>query len=92
MKNWFSTLLSGTDGSPSTMRVLAFMVIGFLLGKNLYLTVHTGTAVPMDWQEVSLIVGTLAMKAAQTKAEQPVANGVNPPALSSGQPAQPKVP
>jgi len=68
---WIKTLLAGTSGDPSTMRVAVLLILVAVLFNWTYLTIHTGTAQPLDWQEVSLIVGTLGVKAAQLAFEKP---------------------
>lgn len=71
MKFWLAQLLSGTDGSPSTMRVGVLMVLFAILFNWVYLTVRTGEAQQLDWQQVAVILGSLGFKAVQTKFEQP---------------------
>lgn len=70
MKFWLAQLLSGTDGSPSTMRVGVLMVLFAILFNWVFLTVSSGTAQQLDWQQVAMILGALGFKAVQTKFEQ----------------------
>lgn len=69
--NWLKTLISGTDGSPSTMRVAVLMVLAAVLFNWIYLTIKTGSEQPLNWEEVGIIVGALAAKAVQYRFENP---------------------
>jgi hypothetical protein len=79
-------LVASGDGSLSTMRVAVLLVTAAVLFNWCYLTVKTGTAQPLNWQEVSMIVGALAAKSVQ-RAFEPKGDQ-DPPA---GPPAGPKV-
>lgn len=66
---WINMLVAGTDGSPSTMRVGVLMVLGAVLFNWVYITVHTGVAQPLDWEQVATILGALGFKAVQRQFE-----------------------
>lgn len=67
--NWIKSLLAGSSGDPSTMRVAMLLVITATLVNWVYLTIHSGVMQKMDWEQVSLILGMFAAKAVQTKYE-----------------------
>ena len=68
--NWLKTLIAGTSGDPSTMRVAVLLVLLAVLFNWVFLTVKTGTEQPLDWEQVSIILGSLFAKVAQYKMEQ----------------------
>ena len=79
MKNWMLDLVSDGNGSASTMRVATLLIVIAVLVNWIYLTVHTGQQQPLDWQEVGLVVGSLAAKAAQVKLESNSGSVAPPP-------------
>lgn len=62
-------LVSDGNGDPSTMRIAVLLIIAAVLGNWIFLTVHTGTSQPLDWEQVGLILGALSAKAVQSKIE-----------------------
>lgn len=58
-------MVSSADGSISFMRVACLLILCAVLFNWCYLTVATKQSHALDWQQVSLIVGALAAKAAQ---------------------------
>lgn len=58
-------MVSAADGSISLMRVCVFMVVAAFLFNWCYLTVKTGQAQPLDWDQVVLVLGALGAKALQ---------------------------
>ena len=69
-----------TDGnSLSMMRVVVTLIILAILVNWTYLTIHTGVKQPLDWTEVSVILGALGMKVAQRPFEAKPAEAQNVP-------------
>lgn len=62
-------LVSDGNGDPSTMRIAVLLIIAAVLGNWIFLTVHTGTSQPLDWEQAGLILGALSVKAVQSKIE-----------------------
>lgn len=79
MKNWILELVQGTDGSPSTMRVGVLLVLLAVLFNWCYLTVKSGSQQPLDWQQVSIILGSLGFKALQRQFEGKPPATLRPP-------------
>lgn len=77
MVNMLKELVASSDGSLSTMRVAVLLVTAAVLFNWCYLTVKTGTSQPLDWQQVSIIVGALAAKSVQ-RAFEPKASDTPP--------------
>jgi hypothetical protein len=66
---WLLQIVCGADGNPSTMRIAVLLIIGAILANWTYLTIHTGAAQSLDWQQVGLALGALTAKAAQSQIE-----------------------
>lgn len=67
--NLLLRLVSDGSGDPSTMRIAVLLIIAAVLGNWIYLTVHTGQSQALDWEQVGLILGSLAAKTVQSKIE-----------------------
>lgn len=58
-------MLCSADGSVSAMRVMCFLIVAAFLFNWCYLTVKTGQSQPLNWDQITLVLGALAAKAAQ---------------------------
>lgn len=59
------------NGSYSMMRVIVLIVVAGIIAKNLYVTIHSGNDVTLDFKEVMAVVAALGAKAAQKAFEKP---------------------
>lgn len=57
--------ISEDNGNTSSMRILAALVVIVMLGNWTYFNITHGTLVSFDWQDLSLILGALGVKAYQ---------------------------
>jgi hypothetical protein len=71
--NALKEILSENDGSLSYSRIASAAILIFVLAKNLMLTAHTGVAQPLDWTEITAVLGSLGLKVLQKPFEQPAA-------------------
>lgn len=58
-------MISEDNGNTSSMRVLAGFVVIVMLGNWTYFNITHNTLVSFDWQDLSLILGALGVKAYQ---------------------------
>jgi hypothetical protein len=58
-------MLSEDNGNTSSMRILSALVVVVFLGNWTYFNITNGTLVSFDWQDLSVILGALGVKAYQ---------------------------
>ena len=58
-------MVSEDNGNTSSMRILVAVVILVFLGNWTYFNATNGTLVSFDWQDLSVILGALGVKAYQ---------------------------
>lgn len=63
-------LISEDNGNPSSMRILAFIVILIVLGNWTYFNITHNTIASFDWEEISIILGVLGIKGYQKSKEE----------------------
>lgn len=78
--NWLKTIVADQSGDPSTMRVAVLLIVVAILGNWVFLTVHSGQAQALDWQQVGLVLGALAAKSSQAGKELAALTPPTPPA------------
>lgn len=57
--NVLKDLITGQDDSVALVKVLAVLIVVALLAKNVWLSVHAGQDVPLDWHQITLVLGSL---------------------------------
>ena len=72
MFNILREFLSEDNGGLSTMRMAVMLIIVAFLFNWTYLTVHTGQAIPFDWEDIALLLGAMGIKAFQKDKEEKV--------------------
>ncbi|MCK4328803.1 hypothetical protein KAX02_03065 [candidate division WOR-3 bacterium] len=58
-------MVSEDNGNTSSMRILVAIVVLVFLGNWTYFNISTGTLASFDWQDLSVIIGALGVKAYQ---------------------------
>lgn len=58
-------MVSEDNGNTSSMRILVAVVVLVFLGNWTYFNIANGTLVSFDWQDLSVILGALSVKAYQ---------------------------
>ena len=85
MKSSFIDMISSGDGSISLMRVCTLLVVVAVLFNWVWLTVKTGVKQPLNWDEVTMVIGALGAKALQ----RPFESKPTPPAVTVTTPPTP---
>jgi len=65
-------MISEDNGNPSSMRILAFLVILIVMGNWTYFNITHNTISSFDWQEISMILGVLGIKGYQKSKEEKI--------------------
>lgn len=78
--NMLKQLIQDGAGNTSSTRAAFLIVIAGVIFNWVYLTIHTGQAQALDWNQVTLVLGAFAAKVGQ-KAFEPTDTppAVNPP-------------
>lgn len=58
-------MLSGMDGSPSTIRTLTAIVVLFVIGTWTIVSIRTNQLQPLTIEQVSIVLGAMGIKAWQ---------------------------
>jgi hypothetical protein len=67
--NYLHKLISDADGEPSTMRVCVLLIVGGFMFVWCWLSIKTGQFAQPPGSMISLLIGALGCKSAQSWAE-----------------------
>ena len=70
MIEFLKKVISDQSGDPSTMRFLSWIIICTVLFNWTWYNISQGEILSFDWQEMSLIIGTLFAKGYQKGKEK----------------------